>query len=161
MPAGPGVRVDTGFVAGDRVPPDYDNLVAKVMVHAGDRSAAIDRLRRALDETEVAGIQTTLPFHRFVARHDGFRAGELSIEWVAEEWDGAAERARYAKAAGEAAARAVAGGTLGTGDPSQPSAGSPAGPVPSGPRLDPAVPPPAEDGWAAAARDEAVDRWPR
>ena len=115
MPAGPGVRVDTGFGAGDRVAPDYDNLLAKVMVHAGDRSAAIDRLRRALDETEVAGIQTTLPFHRFVARHDGFRAGELSTDWVADEWDGPAERARYAGAAGEAAARAVAGGVLATG----------------------------------------------
>ena len=93
MPAGPGVRVDTGVVDGDRVPPDYDNLVAKIMVHAGDRPAAIDRLRRALDETEVAGIQTTLPFHRFVARHAGFRAGDLSIDWVADEWDGPAERA--------------------------------------------------------------------
>ena len=63
------------------------------MVHAADRPAAIDRLRRALDETEVAGIQTTLPFHRFVARHPGFRAGDLSTDWVAEHWDGAAERA--------------------------------------------------------------------
>ena len=52
------------------------------MVHAADRDAAIDRLRRALDETEIAGIQTTLPFDRFVARHPGFRAGDLSIEWV-------------------------------------------------------------------------------
>ena len=48
----------------------------------GTGDAAIDRLRRALDETEIAGIQTTLPFHRFVARHAGFRAGDLSIEWV-------------------------------------------------------------------------------
>src|SRR6476660_5273744 len=93
MPGGPGIRVDTGFVAGDRVAPDYDNLVAKVMVHAGDRPAAIDRLRRALDETEVAGIQTTLPFHRFVARHPGFAAGYLSTDWVAAQWDGPAERA--------------------------------------------------------------------
>ena len=53
---------------GDRVPPEYDNLIAKIMVHAGDRPAAIGRLRRALDETEIGGIQTTLPFHRFVAR---------------------------------------------------------------------------------------------
>jgi acetyl-CoA carboxylase biotin carboxylase subunit len=159
MPAGPGVRVDTGFVVGDRVPPDYDNLVAKVMVHAGDRLAAIDRLRRALDETEVAGIQTTLPFHRFVARHDGFSAGKLSIEWVADEWDGAAERARSAEAAGAAAARAVAGGTLGTGEP-RPRPSPPTGTVPSTLRLDTAMAPPAADGWAVAARDEAVDRWP-
>ena len=90
MPSGPGVRVDTGLEAGDGVPPDYDNLVAKIMVHAGDRGAAIDRLRRALDETEIAGIQTTLPFHRLVARDAGFRAGDLSIDWVAEHWDGPA-----------------------------------------------------------------------
>ena len=75
MPAGPGVRVDSAIGAGDRVPPDYDNLIAKVMVHAGDRPAAVERLRRALDETEVAGVQTTLPFHRFVARHPAFRGG--------------------------------------------------------------------------------------
>jgi acetyl-CoA carboxylase biotin carboxylase subunit len=143
MPAGPGVRVDTGLQAGDRVPPDYDNLVAKIMVHAEDRGAAIDRLRRALDETEIVGIQTTLPFDRFVARHDGFRAGDLSIEWVAEAWDGRAERAGHAHAAADAAARAVAAGL------SAPS-------VPAGP---PAVTPPVS-AWAAAARDDATDRWP-
>jgi len=130
------------------------------MVHAGDRFAAIERLRRVLDETEVAGIQTTLPFHRFVSRHEGFRTGELSIEWVADEWDGAAERARYAEAAGEAAAQAVATGTFRTGEP-RPMRGSPAGAAPSGPGLDTAMTPPAAGGWAAAARDEAVDRWPR
>ena len=142
MPAGPGVRVDTGVVDGDRVPPDYDNLVAKIMVHAGNRAAAIDRLRLALDETEVAGIQTTLPFHRFVAGHAGFRAGQLSIDWVADEWDGPAERTRYGAAAGEAAAAAVADGI----QRAIPSAA--------------AVGRPEADGWAAAARDEAVDRWP-
>ena len=68
MPAGPGIRVDTHIEAGDRVPADYDNLIAKLMVHAHDRDTAIDRLRRALDETEIGGVQTTLPFHREVAR---------------------------------------------------------------------------------------------
>ena len=160
MPAGPGVRVDTGFGAGDRVAPDYDNLVAKVMVHAGDRSAAIDRLRRALDETEIAGIQTTLPFHRFVARHDGFRAGELSTDWVADEWDGAAERARYAAAAGEAAAHAVASGVLATGSDGLARAAVSPDPGPPGRRLDDPQPPPPDDGWVAAAREDAVDRWP-
>jgi acetyl/propionyl-CoA carboxylase alpha subunit len=73
MPSGPGIRVDTAIEAGDRVPPDYDNLIAKLMVHAPDRDAAIDALRRALDETEIGGVQTTLPFHRFVARSGSFR----------------------------------------------------------------------------------------
>jgi acetyl/propionyl-CoA carboxylase alpha subunit len=144
MPAGPGVRVDTGLRAGDRVPPDYDNLVAKVMVHAEDRNAAIDRLRRALDETEIAGIQTTLPFDRFVVRHDGFRAGDVSIEWAGEHWDGPGERARHVPAAAEAAARAVADGI-----PALPGlAASPAGSA-------------RESPWATAARADATDRWPR
>ncbi|HEX6867342.1 MAG TPA: biotin carboxylase N-terminal domain-containing protein [Candidatus Limnocylindrales bacterium] len=145
MPEGPGVRVDTGVGEGDRVPPDYDNLVAKIMVHAGDRPAAIDRLRRALDETEVAGIQTTLPFHRFVARHPGFAAAELSTDWVAETWDGPAERARVLGAATTAAAAGADGLTNGTVT----AAGNPR---PSPNRA---------GGWATAARTDAVDRWPR
>ena len=75
MPSGPGVRVDTAFEAGDRVPPDYDNLIAKIMVHAAIATRPSARLRRALDETEIGGIQTTLPFHRFVARSASFAAG--------------------------------------------------------------------------------------
>ena len=159
MPSGPGVRVDTGFGVGDRVPPDYDNLVAKIMVHAVDRPAAIDRLRRALDETEVAGVQTTLPFHRFVARHPGFRDAELSTDWVAENWDGPAERSRYAETAGKAAARAVAAGDV-TTDPGRATVDrDPADgwrrPGTSGPVI------PADGGWVATARGDAVDRWPR
>jgi acetyl/propionyl-CoA carboxylase alpha subunit len=143
MPGGPGVRVDTGLGPGDRVPPEYDNLVAKILVHAADRGAAIDRLRRALDETEIAGIQTTLPFHRFVARHDGFRAGVLSTDWVAETWDGPAERGRHLEAAAQAAVQAVHGPGLRSG-PSTPTVavGTDA------------------NGWAAVGRAEATDRWP-
>jgi acetyl/propionyl-CoA carboxylase alpha subunit len=99
MPAGPGVRVDTAVEAGDRVPPEYDNLIAKLMVHGSDRPAALDRLRRALDETEIAGIQTTLPFHRFVARDRSFREARLSTGWVGEHWDGVTERQRAAQLA--------------------------------------------------------------
>ncbi len=86
MPSGPGVRVDTAVEAGDRIPPDYDPLVAKLLVVDADRGAAIARLARALEEVEITGIQTTLPFHRFVAAHEGFKAGRLSTGWVAEEW---------------------------------------------------------------------------
>ena len=99
MPSGPGVRVDTHIEAGDRVPADYDNLIAKLMVHAHDRDAAIDRLRRALDETEIGGVQTTLPFHRFVARSEAFRAGDLSTGWVDEHWDGEAAQAEAVRKA--------------------------------------------------------------
>ena len=145
MPGGPGVRVDTGVGVGDRVPPHYDNLVAKILVHGGDRGIAIDRLRRALDETQIAGIQTTLPFHRFVARHDGFRAGDLSTDWVAEHWDGAEERARYAEAAARAAVEAVATGDVAAGR--------------SGSTTSPGTRP--LTGWAAAAHADSTDRWPR
>jgi acetyl/propionyl-CoA carboxylase alpha subunit len=150
MPEGPGVRVDTGVGDGDRVPPDYDNLVAKIMVHAGDRSAAIARLRRALDETEIAGIQTTLPFHRFVARHPGFAAAQLSTDWVADTWDGPAERAAVV---GVAATAAAAAGAAASDPASGAAAATSAGdrrPASSG-----------ASGWATAARAAAVDRWPR
>ena len=140
MAAGPGVRVDTGIEEGDRVPAQYDNLIAKLMVVAEDRGAAIDRLARALDETEIAGIQTTLPFHRFVARHAGFRAGQLSTGWVGVAWDGPAEADRAQRQALIAAGLADLNG----------------GPV--------TQPLPAESeaagGWAVAALEAGVDRWP-
>jgi acetyl/propionyl-CoA carboxylase alpha subunit len=146
MPSGPGVRVDTGLGTDDRVPPDYDNLMAKILVHAEDREGAIDRLRRALDETEVAGLQSTLPVHRFVARHAGFRAGELSTDWVADHWDGVAERARFADAAAAAATRAATDGISVSAALADGRTGP--APLPSG-------------GWGSAALADATDRWPR
>jgi acetyl/propionyl-CoA carboxylase alpha subunit len=110
LPAGPGVRVDTGIEPGDRIPPEYDNLIAKLMVHAGDRPAALRRLARALDEMEVGGIQTTIPFHRFVAEEPDFVAGRLSTDYVPEHWDGEGEQRRVARAALLAAALEALGG---------------------------------------------------
>ena len=152
MPDGPGVRVDTGIGAGDRVPAEYDNLIAKVLVHAGDRDAAIDRLRRALDETEIAGIQTTLPFHRFVARSPAFRAGQLSTGWVGEHWDGPDEYRRAARVAMLAAGLDAMAGSLGTATTG--AAGPGSGPATSagGGRND--------GRWRHAARSAATDRWP-
>jgi acetyl/propionyl-CoA carboxylase alpha subunit len=149
MPAGPGVRVDTALEAGERVPPDYDPLIAKVMAHDADRPTAIARLRRALDEVEVTGIQTTLPFDRALVRNPRFIAGYVSTDWVAEEWDGPAERARALDVAVQVAARwptAVVNraAVASTVDP------GPADVAPTAPA----------SGWAAAARHEAADRWP-
>jgi acetyl/propionyl-CoA carboxylase alpha subunit len=149
MPAGPGVRVDTGIEAGDRVPPEYDNLIAKVMVHAGDRDAAIDRLRRALDETEISGLQTTLPFHRFVARDPSFRAGDLSTGWVGEHWDGAAHR----HAAIGRALRAAGLDALDRSATSAPTATS-------APAVARAKGEATDGAWRRAGIDDAVDRWP-
>jgi acetyl/propionyl-CoA carboxylase alpha subunit len=149
MPAGPGVRVDTGIQDGERVPSEYDNLIAKIMVHAGDRDAAIDRLRRALDETEIAGFQTTLPFHRFVAHSAAFRDGDLSTGWVGEWWDGPAEFRRAARVAmiavgleglSEGRATAIDGRP-------QLSGGHAAGQGDNG-------------EWRRSARLAATDRWP-
>ncbi len=148
MPAGPGVRVDTGLVDGDRVPAEYDNLIAKIMVHAGDRDAAIDRLARALDETEIAGIQTTLPFHRFVARSEAFRQGELSTGWVGEWWDGPGEIRRAARMAMLAAGLDALESGHATAVGGQPN-------------FDTGTATSTDDGrWRHAARAAAIDRWP-
>jgi acetyl/propionyl-CoA carboxylase alpha subunit len=147
MPSGPGVRVDTHIEAGDRVPADYDNLIAKLMVHAHDRDAAIDRLRRALDETEIGGLQTTLPFHRLVAASAAFRAGDLSTGWVDQHWDGeAAHRAAARKALLAAGLAAI------MAEP------APAGITPGASRG--GAVPPGRNGWRGAGRGQGVDRWP-
>jgi acetyl/propionyl-CoA carboxylase alpha subunit len=150
MPSGPGVRVDTAVEAGDRVPPDYDPLIAKLLVVDDDRDAAIDRLTRALDEVEVTGIQTTLPFHRFVARHEGFRAGDVSTSWVDEEWEPRAAADRHAALAVAAqAAAAVAAGEV-----------RPAGAAGRGASAK-ATPGRGTPSWRLAGRADAIDRWPR
>ncbi len=150
MPAGPGVRVDTAISAGDRVPAEYDNLIAKVMVHAGDRDAAIDRLRRALDEVEIAGIQTTLPFHRFVVRHPAFRAADLSTGWVGEHWDGPAEYARAARSAQLAAGLSALDAAMASGGATVPAMPSSTSTRTTG-----------NGRWHTSGLELAQDRWPR
>jgi acetyl-CoA/propionyl-CoA carboxylase, biotin carboxylase, biotin carboxyl carrier protein len=84
-PSGPGVRVDAGFSAGSIVPAFYDTLVAKLVVHADDRSTAIARMRRALDEFDIAGVETLVDFHRAVMEPDGeFAAGGTCRSLVAD-----------------------------------------------------------------------------
>jgi acetyl/propionyl-CoA carboxylase alpha subunit len=158
MPSGPGVRVDSAIGAGERVPAEYDNLIAKVLVDAPDRDGAIDRLMRALDEVEIAGIQTTLPFHRFVARDPTFRAGRLSTGWVAERWDGPGTFARAERTARLAAGLAAMAPIAGAGGRAlEPSAGEPGGPGPSRNGERPGADGP---GWAESALLAATDRWP-
>ena len=156
VPGGPGVRVDTAVEAGERVPPDYDPLIAKLMVVDGTREAAIARLARALDEWEVSGIQTTLPFHRFVARDPSFAAGELSTEWVAEHWDPVVVAQRHAalEAARRVAAEMVWGSVPAAAGARIAGAGT--GRLAGGPDASGSI-----DGWRATARREALGRWPR
>ena len=81
-PGGLGVRVDSALYAGYFVPPYYDSLVAKLIVHAPTRADAINRLRRALDEFAVVGIQTTIPLHQRIVDDAEFQRGDYTIHWL-------------------------------------------------------------------------------
>jgi acetyl-CoA carboxylase, biotin carboxylase subunit len=81
-PGGLGVRVDSALYSGYFVPPYYDSLVAKLIVHAPSRKRAIDRMRRALDEFAVVGIQTTIPLHRRIVDDPDFQSGDYTIHWL-------------------------------------------------------------------------------
>ena len=85
-PAGPGVRVDTALHANAPLPSAYDPLIAKVLVAAVDRPAAIARLRRALDETVIGGMQTDLGFLRWLVDEPGFAAGDYDTSLIEERW---------------------------------------------------------------------------
>jgi acetyl-CoA carboxylase biotin carboxylase subunit len=78
-PGGPGVRVDSHMFAGYTVPPHYDSLIAKIIVHGHDRAEAIARMHRALSETVVEGVKTTIPFHLKLLADPTFLAGEFSL----------------------------------------------------------------------------------
>jgi len=81
-PGGPGVRVDTAAHAGAVIPPYYDSLVAKLIVHGEDRMHAVARMRRALAEMEVEGIHTTLPLHRRIMASEEFLAGGFDTGFI-------------------------------------------------------------------------------
>ncbi len=83
VPGGPGVRVDSHIYQGYQVPPFYDSLLAKILVHAPTRDEAIAKMERALRETRIEGVPTTLPFHLKVLANDYFRRGELSTDFLA------------------------------------------------------------------------------
>lgn len=86
-PSGPGVRVDSGVVAGSSVPPAYDSLIAKLICHAAEREQAIARTLRALEEFRVEGLPTTIPFHRAVLSSDWFRDGAFTTRTVEADLD--------------------------------------------------------------------------
>ena len=86
-PGGPGIRVDTHVFAGYTVPPYYDSLIAKVIAWGQDREEAIARMQRALREFEIAGIQTTIPFHQDALENAFFRRGEVYVNFVQRRMD--------------------------------------------------------------------------
>lgn len=103
-PSGFGVRVDTGFENGGVIEPRFDSLIAKLIVWGRDRDEAVSRLRRALNDFEVGGVATTLPFHRALVRNPDFIRGDydtrfleqsnivdLVAPWIPEPADAAAD----------------------------------------------------------------------
>ncbi|MBH64464.1 MAG: acetyl-CoA carboxylase biotin carboxylase subunit [Alphaproteobacteria bacterium] len=83
-PGGLGVRVDSAVYAGYRVPPFYDSLIAKLVVHGATREECLMRLNRALEEYVIGGIQTTTPIHQALMVNDEFRDGRYNIHWLEE-----------------------------------------------------------------------------
>jgi acetyl-CoA carboxylase biotin carboxylase subunit len=118
--------------------PDYDPLLAKLMVHAADRLAMVARLRRALDETLIGGVQTDLGFHRWLVDQPAFISGAYDTGLVADAWgEGPPLVDDLAGVAATAAAEARA-----TGPATQPAAPEATG----------------ASAWAARARSEALRR---
>jgi len=144
-PRGPGVRSDSGVYEGWMIPIEYDPMLAKLVVWASDRPEAIARLRRALDEYEVFGIETTIPFFRRVLEHPDFVAGRIDTGFIdralaagiLSEEEPAPDEERVALLA--AALDALQPSPNGA-SPSLAAAGS---------------------RWKIAGREALLDRWPR
>jgi len=83
-PGGPGVRVDSHLYSGYVVPPNYDSMVAKIICWGRDRNESLGRMRRALEETVVEGIETTLSFHLEILQDEAFRRGEIHTGYLEE-----------------------------------------------------------------------------
>lgn len=86
VPGGPGVRLDTHVVPGYRVPPNYDSLCAKLLVHQPTRPAALACMRRALAEFYVEGVKTTIPLHREIFKHSSFIEGQVDTTFIERHW---------------------------------------------------------------------------
>jgi acetyl-CoA carboxylase biotin carboxylase subunit len=83
-PKGPGIRVDDGFEQGMDIPIYYDPMIAKLVSYGKDRTEAIERMIRAIDEYQITGIQTTLAFGKFVMQHEAFVSGNFDTHFVSK-----------------------------------------------------------------------------
>ena len=82
FPGGPGVRIDTHIYQGYTIPPYYDSLIGKLIVHDEDRSSAIKRLYRALEETIIKGVKTTVPFYLKLLENEDFQKGNIDTHFL-------------------------------------------------------------------------------
>lgn len=82
LPAGNGVRVDTGLYTGYRIPSEYDSMIAKVIVHAPDRESALQKMRSALDEMVIMGIETNIDFQYQILKHPTFCEGKADTGFI-------------------------------------------------------------------------------
>ena len=103
LPGGPGVRVDTHVYEDYFVPPHYDSLIAKLIVHDRSRPEAIRRMQRALDFFEVRGIHTSIPLHKEILQDPGFAGGDFSTRFM----EGFLERRKKEREEAAAAAEAA------------------------------------------------------
>lgn len=106
-PAGLGVRFDSAIYGGYSIPPHYDSMVGKLIVHGRDRKECIARLKRSIRETVIEGIKTTLPLHSWILEQEEFISGEYTIHWLEkklkEKQAGEAKGAAKGKKADKAA----------------------------------------------------------
>ena len=86
VPGGPGVRVDSHVVTGYRVPPNYDSMIAKLLVHQPTRAEAMATMRRALAEFVVEGIKTTIPILKEIFNHSAFIEGRVDTTFIERHW---------------------------------------------------------------------------
>ncbi|MCB1651245.1 MAG: acetyl-CoA carboxylase biotin carboxylase subunit [Alphaproteobacteria bacterium] len=82
---GLGVRFDSAIYAGYSIPPYYDSMIGKLIVHGRNRDECIRRLRRAIHETIVSGVKTTLPLHRWIIEQEDFISGNYTIHWLEKQ----------------------------------------------------------------------------
>jgi acetyl-CoA carboxylase biotin carboxylase subunit len=81
-PGGPVTRMDTHVYAGYEIPSHYDSLLGKLITHGKNRAEAIVRMERALDETILEGVPTTIPFHKAILKNEAFRSGDFNIAFL-------------------------------------------------------------------------------
>lgn len=85
MPQGEGIRIDTGVVAGSEITPHFDSMIAKLIVHAKDRETVIEKTLQALNEFQIKGLKTTIPFDKAVLHNEVFRKGDFDTSFIEKD----------------------------------------------------------------------------